>query len=457
MPFLRVRFEGEPESSGNLTAYPTKPNQIPLFFIPGILGNGSEFQNIIEQLRANGDHRPFYVYYHPSIAPDKKHSYKEDATLEDQAKLIAECMLDILPKGPLPHLVVGYSYGCSQAALAARHLPDARLFLIDGPSPECSREYFTSDNPSLIIDLFNIVKYAAILSEDDGDFANSVSISSDLLDKCKKLDPLSCIDEISKYISLRVAGINQSEFNKYLKIAKQGIKNLVTPSPPASETALPEKIVTLITKETLKKYGNQYAGWDKHTERLLLVNDEHLQNENHMSLLEVDQEMKLVHSIERFVAQETRPENLLALHLNFLLQTYCKSEPNLERQSPTSISPESLSPEMQRSPKSVTPPKKSKSGFSSPSTSDIEDFNSDNSGSPRVETFSDEDENIYVGENEDKVNPLEFLANLEQIKRKLTFFMTNTDQMAILTQKKLVDEQPVTSSRMGLTPTPLSQ
>lgn len=337
MPFVRVRFEDEPSSES--LSFPLTPDQIPLFLIPDILGNGTQYRELIEELRANrdnhkGDNRPVFVWCDPLLVPDEKRTDLpgKKLNLQEQAQLIAECMQECLPGGSAPYLIAGYSYGCSLAALTAEILTNdqnpTHVYLIDGPSPECSKKYFSHPSVDMTTDLINIVRKAMELSSSPplSDEELSTLFVSDL-DNLLKLTPQECLDVLQKKalgneFSNRV---HKETFLQYMHIVKQGIENLINaPSIPKKKT---HKLVSLITDETAIKYQEEHGGWEKYTETLSKVEDESLLTQKHGTLLKQTTVQSLVKSIRSLINQELKPLTVFQQQLASLIMAYHKIYP----------------------------------------------------------------------------------------------------------------------------------
>lgn len=341
MPFLLYdeKSTGEEEATVEVTTnevVPSELDQVPLFLIPGITGNGTEFQSLIEKLRSSGDKRPIYVWYDPAIAADLKgRPYRENLTLQEQAKLMAECMKDRLPPtGLSPYVMISFSSGCSLSALAAQLLNAegqvVKLFLIDGPSPEVARKYFSSSSESVTTDLINIVKYAAKLSVKPEHLDDKLSFNLNLdLNKLIKKSPLEVMDLAAQAIRSQYGYIIRDDFFRTsLKVAKLGIHNLMTNTIESPSHKI-EKAYALITQETAKKYGAPHLGWDKYAETLSLFNDNELRSQEHTALLNDDGgASRLASKIKRFTNNELTPELMLELHLEYIRTRYLSTKAN---------------------------------------------------------------------------------------------------------------------------------
>src|SRR3990167_10673156 len=171
MPFLNFKVEeqGFEQTEEQDVFFITSPKQIPVFMIPGIVGWGVELSGLaLEILNQTQSERPIFIYQ-DSRLESKHHAEQYHQDLLSHAKSIGKGIIAHLPPElPIPCLIVGFSYGCTLAALTADYLKtqgkDPRLFLIDGPSPDCSQKYFSAPSTNLINDLIDIVNYAAKLA-----------------------------------------------------------------------------------------------------------------------------------------------------------------------------------------------------------------------------------------------------------------------------------------------------
>ncbi len=332
MPFLKVQFEDEQLVVTN--SFGIKPSNVPVFFFPDILGNGSIYQDLAWIMHESGDKRPLYVWYDPLIVKDKKHPYKENATLEDIGKSAAEEMVELFPTGPF--LSFGFSDGCSKSLSAGQSLKMLGLyvseFLIDGVSPQCTRGY----SPNCLLDVVNYTVRLSTFNTNENDEKefdfNFTSEDKHLLDS---LDPITFIDTAANIILEREKNIHKESFNKFIQIAKQRIKDQIDRSnhPEKSSEIKLDKIVALITKDTADKCGDKYGGWDKYTNKLSLITNEQLCTQKHMSLLREPESLEnLARNLKAFIKKETHPTNLLSSQLNYLNRMYSTESEETQEQ-----------------------------------------------------------------------------------------------------------------------------
>jgi len=304
MTFRKARISGETpgNSSGKLAPsnskilpIPTMPNQVPLLLIPGILGNPAEYQELVETLRDMGDNRDIYIWCNPQITGNANFEDYDQSSLQKQALLIAESIRKLGLDPSVVLLMVGFSYGCGLAAAVANILSgiDIELFLIDGPSPDCAKEYFSRPSLSLTTDLSNVVKYATTLSAKNVNFKEeNISFPSEYLESLVLLSPAECIDALAKVIIENCSSvIDEDQFAKNIKIAKQDIYNLINAPDQLFDSKF-HKIISLITNQTAAKYNDKFGGWKRHAETLSVIDDPLLVDQDHRALLKQDREYR---------------------------------------------------------------------------------------------------------------------------------------------------------------------
>jgi len=304
MTFRKARISGEPghasgkftSSSPHIPSIPAMPDQVPIFLIPGILGNAAEYRDLIETLRDLGDYRDIYIWCNPQIIGNLEGANYDQSSLQKQALLIAKSMrkISVHYSSASPYLIAGYSYGCSLAALVADELKknnadDVELYLIDGPSPDCAKKYFLTPSLSLTTDLASVVKYAASLSAENIHFKEeNIILTPEYLNSLVSLTPAECIDKLAEFIIKNCLYIDIEQFQHNIKIAKQDIYNIINSPDHLFESKF-HKIISLITNQTAAKYG-EFGGWKKHAEELYFVDDPLLINQDHRAILKQDRE-----------------------------------------------------------------------------------------------------------------------------------------------------------------------
>lgn len=260
MPFQKYE-NGSVEESHTID-----PDNLPIFLIPGIIGNGSELFALAEAInKKRGGRTPIYIYEEPIIDGEPL-----QFTLSEHASLIAEEVQEIRQSSPLPYILVGYSFGgilASEVAVKLQALHhDPRLYVIDEPSCAISRDHIKNDTETFKTDLVKIVNYAATLSG-----ITPITITSQLLTNLRLLTLEERIDQLaSEVLDSQPASVQEAQENSFytlLETAKRNLRNILL-----SETGTENKLTNvhlIITNETALKYseGKQTAlqfigGWD---------------------------------------------------------------------------------------------------------------------------------------------------------------------------------------------------
>lgn len=350
----------EPVNPATLSSGPSyieTPAKIPVFIFPGVLQNVSECVGVVEGLRAKGHNRTMYVWTDPLLTTPGFVNNTQSDTLLGQAKSIAEILLEKYQfHGSTPHLLVGMSYGCSVAALVAEILQqkglDPRLLLIDGPTPECSKEYFSYTSDKLTNDLLNIVEYAARLSLKE--IKSNETLSHFLVvddARIKNLQSASPQDIITKAAQIIIDDYPNSFnpiFFKYIALAKRNVNNHIT-APDITLTSKFDHIVTLTTIESENKYKDANGGWGKYGE-IFPINNPALRQQKHTDLLKIsltDTENLLTKEVDSFINQNATLETLFATQVRSLLRNFVGPENDFHI-SPSVIKSLSDSQQLQR-------------------------------------------------------------------------------------------------------------
>src|SRR3989338_7650949 len=131
MPFIKFISTPYEQSHTN------NPDELPIFLLPGILGNGSELNSLAEAINETRNGKtPIYIYEEPTYE-----GKPEEMTLSEHAASIAKEILEIRQNSPIPYILTGYSFGAILAAEVARVLRsvnrDPHLYVIDEPSKSC--------------------------------------------------------------------------------------------------------------------------------------------------------------------------------------------------------------------------------------------------------------------------------------------------------------------------------
>ena len=244
MPFTKYENDSVPES------HTIDPDNLPIFLIPGINGNGNELFALAEAINTKrGGRTPIYIYEEPTIE-----GVPLQFTLSEHASLIAEEVQEIRQFSPLPYILVGYSFGGILAAEVALKLQtlnhDPRLYVIDEPSKAISQNYIKNDSESFKTDLVKIVNYAATLSG-----IKPITITNDLLATLHLLTLEERIDQLtSEVLGSQVASVQKSQessFYTLLETAKRNLRNILL-ADIGSENKLTNVHLIFTNKTTLK-------------------------------------------------------------------------------------------------------------------------------------------------------------------------------------------------------------
>lgn len=260
MPFTKYENDSVPES------HTIDPDNLPIFLIPGINGNGNELFALAEAINTKrGGRTPIYIYEEPTIE-----GVPLQFTLSEHASLIDEEVQEIRQFSPLPYILVGYSFGGILAAEVALKLQtlnhDPRLYVIDEPSKAISQSYIKNDSESFKTDLVKIVNYAATLSG-----IKPITITKDLLATLHLLTLEERIDQLtSEVLGSQLASVQKSQedtFYTLLETAKRNLRNILL-ADIGSENKL-TNVHFIFTNETALKYSDgklnaqQFnGGWD---------------------------------------------------------------------------------------------------------------------------------------------------------------------------------------------------
>lgn len=301
MPFTKFTTSSLEQSHTN------DPENLPIFLIPGILGNGNELYSLAAAINEQRKGKtPIYIYEEPIMDGEPL-----QLPLDNFAASIAQEVLEIRQNSPLPYILAGYSFGGILAAEVARKLlsvkHDPRLYVIDEPAESCVKRYFYSDcnshdtDPSgdndkdpdaFRTDLFNIVNYAAKLSGlQQVELSKNILSSLQFLELEDRIDHLA--DNVLNHQSQTTPASNEQTFSTYLEIAKRNLRYLKdSDSNPEQKLS---NVHTIFTKETARKYStdkqslNQFKGeWDLCSTKITQLNplvSSRLGNQSHMDLL----------------------------------------------------------------------------------------------------------------------------------------------------------------------------
>lgn len=333
MPFTKFTTSSLEQSHTN------DPENLPIFLIPGILGNGNELYSLAAAINAKRNGKtPIYIYEEPIVDGEPL-----QLALDNLAASIAQEVLEIRQNSPLPYILVGYSFGGILAAEVSRKLlsvnHDPRLYVIDEPAESCVKRYFDSDSldaasdsnndkdrDAFKTDLFSIVNYAAKLSGlQQAQLSKNILASLQFLELEDSIDHLA--DHVLKHQTQSVSESSEQTFSTYLEIAKRNLRNLKdSDSNPEQKLS---NVHTIFTKETARKYGsekqslNQFKGdWDLCSTKITQLNpliSSQLGNQSHMDLLKEDNAALVAGLITNNLKIEIKPDFLMIRQIQAIL------------------------------------------------------------------------------------------------------------------------------------------
>jgi thioesterase domain-containing protein len=320
MPFTKFTNSSYEQSHTN------DPENLPIFLIPGILGNGNELYSLAAALNEQRQgHTPIYLYEEPiqNGGPLKM-------SLHEQANSMAEEILEIRQNSPLPYILVGFSFGSIEAYETALILSalnhDPRLYVIDEPSVSCVKKYFDADSTKFKSDLVSIVNYAATLSG-----LQSIVAENNILTAIQYLELEDRIDYLANAsISKQQEQISEdaiSTFYLYLEIAKRNLRNLALSDSKPSQKL--DNVHLIYTKETAQKYGAEQqdntqftGGWDQCSRKINILNQDlssTLGKQKHMDLLKAGNASLVADLISKNLQNEITEEYLKVRHIQAIL------------------------------------------------------------------------------------------------------------------------------------------
>lgn len=344
-------------------------NQIPLFLIPGAFSNWAEMLLFGSALHiASGCRRPVFIYVDDRTLNGNIEASHYESTLKEAEKIANE-INDALNGTTNPCLIAGYSYGATLAGMTAQLLQDkfeTHVFLLDGASPEVMRKHL-SQNAKPILDLIELVKHAAKLSELENGIKENEEENEALLKKLLN-QPLTKRIQILKDITLTASpNIHLTEqrdrFTKHMAICEEHLTNLLTLYPQAATNKV--HATALVTQKTSEKFNDKSAGWDSVFTDLTFIDNQALIKSNHQALLDETNSLLLANHIQHYVQNRFDATYLGNALKRLVAQASLKiAQLNLTMQSNSGTSPT-------RSPQTLTP----RSQFTDEASSDT--------GSPR--------------------------------------------------------------------------
>ncbi|EKD70831.1 MAG: hypothetical protein ACD_46C00377G0001 [uncultured bacterium] len=311
----------KPSESSPTAALLTKHEQLPVFLIPGIFGNGNEMQQLADELYKNSKGtRPIYIWFDPRLS----NPIKNDAwTLEQNVDDIENRINEILKNSLLPAIIISYSYGCTVAAKVEQKRKsngqDSHNIMIDSASPELTKEYFFSESNAATPDMINIANYAARLTA-------LYEIKHDGIDieKLNILLPQSRLEQIEGMVlsyNDYKPDENCRNFQDTMSVGKQNLQSLsVLGSSDEPQKIKLDKINLIFTKESAKKHGSLTGGWEQYSDSVNLLNNDKLMEQHHSDLLNKTNAAILAPLITSTIKKEVDLKPIMAKQIQLLVR-----------------------------------------------------------------------------------------------------------------------------------------
>ncbi len=320
MPFTRIN-PSKTTDDEQFLFYPVDAandaDNIPIFLIPGILGNG-DIESIASALAELNPDRPIHLWEDPGlIAWNNKTNFKN---LESQARDIGREIMLIQGSSKTPPVLVGFSSGCPIAALTAQffHANGVTpfVYVIDGASRALTHENFTSRDkkPLVIKDLILIIETIAKRAGVENpprlpdETINIVNNILQIEERAKKYSEFLC-DLIKKRMDEVDFFDFKQSFNQQFRVVHRNLRNMRL-QPDSQIAARIQKplphLTAFLTQELLSKYPHaQLAGWPQETQRLSVVGNESLSKATHLALVT---DPKLVNIIAESIIQQLKKD-----------------------------------------------------------------------------------------------------------------------------------------------------
>ena len=259
-----------------------EPNEVPVFLVPGMFRNAMEMLTLAQQLHQiyNG-RRPVYIYnddYLQNPEPERSDPVSSDP--------VVSALKKIVPFGPLPYLLIGYSDGCDAVAKAGKLLQaygqQVRVCAIDSVSSTANNRYFHAQSISSITDLISIVNYAANLAG----LPTLITLSDTEVESLSNLTVHSTLEHLALLLLEANQKMEEQTVNAFLGYL-HSLKDILKNKP--QDTALIDKldvITVFLTHETTAKYGKNAANsWYTEAETVKMITHPVLAEQSHRGIL----------------------------------------------------------------------------------------------------------------------------------------------------------------------------
>ncbi len=268
------------------------PNEIPIYFLPSVLGDGVESNNLIRSL-LQLNMRNIHVYEDDRLLESNSNPklFLQDPSyylFNDIAKEVAELIIKNQPYA-IPVRIIGNSFGGALAVIVGQLLQakgyESQIFAIDSPAPTLSQTFLDQNDEKVHEELIKIVHYSARLSG-----IPEVKFTQNQLENLCGFDLGDCLNLLAQLSIISERSIEptaQEAFCKYIGIAIANLCSLKN----YKHNNLPKlgEMSLLITEETTKKYNkltnNLDLDWTEYADKINLVNESPLNKISHTELL----------------------------------------------------------------------------------------------------------------------------------------------------------------------------
>ena len=200
------------------------PNEIPIYFLPSVLGDGVESNNLIRSL-LQLNMRNIHVYEDDRLLESNSNPklFLQDPSyylFNDIAKEVAELIIKNQPYA-IPVRIIGNSFGGALAVIVGQLLQakgyESQIFAIDSPAPTLSQTFLDQNDEKVHEELIKIVHYSARLSG-----IPEVKFTQNQLENLCGFDLGDCLNLLAQLSIISERSIEptaQEAFCKYIGIA----------------------------------------------------------------------------------------------------------------------------------------------------------------------------------------------------------------------------------------------
>ena len=321
MPFLQYK------NGLTLSPLTVDPDQLPIFLVPGIMGNGRELYELAEALDKQRDHKtPIFIYDESELADDSL----LQLSLDELADKMLQEIIEITNDAKFDIQLAGYSSGAIIGSILSRKLCEnglePHLVVIDQPDMTSVAQYINQDSHSLMQDLINVVNAAARLSG-----LSEIKFTEKQVDVARNYLELEArFNQLADTLLRAQQEITEQQRNTFADYLARAKRNLNYPD----DKVTPSKISSthlILTKETAVKYGaseeswKEYqGGWAKRSNQLVTHRSDLLDDKSHLELLTGDCAVEIARIVSESLRQD--PEKLFNKYIDVLQKSFAEQK-----------------------------------------------------------------------------------------------------------------------------------